>query len=160
ILLSHFSYSTSGAASLFAFGDFDGDLQADIAYRETGDKEDGMSILWGHFLGAPDAPRSIGTFHRILEISTGELAIEKPFPTATAGIGVLSHDDTTNDQFVSILFGRGDRQLQSPFFIPPLDGVAGDQSENPLFFTVGEFTNDASDKPAPHPDIAAIARHL
>jgi hypothetical protein len=159
VLMGHFGYTPEGEASLFAFGDFDGDLQLDVAYRERGTTDDGMSILWGHFLGAPDAPVSMGTFHRIVEIQAGVLASQKPAP-AQASIGVVSNSEAENTQFVSILFGRGDRQLQSPFAIPVPGAQPGTPPLFAAFFAVGNFTSDPGDSPVQHPDIATITRNL
>jgi hypothetical protein len=161
-LLNPATYSTDGTPSLLSFGDFDGDLAMDIAFRERFEAggADGLSVMFGKAGSFPSAPVSEGRIGTISVISSGPLSNDNPalLNPGFADIGVLAKSTDGKSQFVSILIGSADRLLQSPFVLTRLKpfGIRQTPFASGAFsFAVGQFTND----PAlgdPHPDLAVL----
>jgi hypothetical protein len=164
-LLDPTFYRIDGTPGLFSFGDFDGDLATDIAFREHFESgPDGLSVMFGAQAAFPSPAVSEGRIGTISVVSGGPISNDDPLVLndGIADIGVLAKATDGQSQFVSILTGSADRLLQSPFVLTRNKDRAGRQVPFPsaaFGFAVGQFTND----PAlgdPHPDIAVAGVEL
>jgi hypothetical protein len=147
-------YRLDGTPSLLAFGDFDGDLVMDIAFKEHFDSStpDALSVGFGTTGGVPLEPVRQGNIGKISVISAGPLSDNDPTVAADglADIGALAKTTDGKIQFVSVLLGSPDRLLQSPLVLTRTKNKVITASL-PHSFAVGQFTNDT------HADIASIA---
>jgi FG-GAP-like repeat len=151
-------YRLEGTPSLLSFGDFDGDLVTDLAFRERFDDKsaDSLSVAFGTPNGVPLEPVSQGRLGTINVVSSGPLSSDNPLVAADglADIGALAMTTDGKVQFVSVLSGSPDRLLQSPFVLTRNKGNAQKANlvaSQALGFAVGQFTSDT------HPDLAVVA---
>ena len=147
-------YRLDGTPSLLSFGDFDGDLVMDIAFREHFDSStpDSLSVGFGTTGGVPREPVSQGSLGKISVVSTGPLSDNDATVAADglADIGALAKTLDGKIQFVSVLLGSPDRLLQSPLVLTRAKNKLIAASV-PHSFAVGQFTSDT------HADIASMA---
>jgi FG-GAP-like repeat len=149
-------YRLAGTPSLLAFGDFDGDLMIDLAFRERFDDKsaDSLTVAFGTASGVLLDPASQGRIGTVNVVSAGPLSGDDPLAAADglADIGALATTTDGKIQFVSVLSGSPDRLLQSPFVLTRIKGVQkGPVPSDALGFAVGQFTPDG------HPDLAVVA---
>lgn len=146
-------FRLEGTPSLLTFGDFDGDLIVDLAFRERFDDKsaDSLSVAFGTTSGVPSTPASQGRLGTINVLSAGPLSSDLPQFAADgiADIGALATTADGKIQFVSILSGSPDRLLQSPFVLTRVKGK-NIVASSALGFAVGQFTADD------HSDLAVI----
>ena len=127
-LLDHFPFAVAGAATNLGFGDLDGDSILDIAYKVQGDpftmSEDSLGILFGKPQGAPEAPVVVARLPKIEQVVVSTLGggfsqlhqtlasvglVARGRPGRTAGMPGLG------GEFLSVLEGSTDREIQAPF---------------------------------------------
>ncbi len=155
-LFDQHTYRIEGTPSLLSFGDFDGDLVVDLAFRERFDDKsaDSLTVAFGGANGVPNEPVSQGRIGTVNVISTGALSADLATVAADGltDIGALATTLDGKIQFVSILNGSTDRLLQSPFVLTRLKGGNGKQilASSAHSFAVGQLTSDT------HPDLAVV----
>lgn len=107
--------ATEQHVSNFAIGDFDGDLQKDIAFRQG--PPDGPASVWvmfGQKGQAPLTPVSLGVLPGIDAMGAAGIRRNPQIPPdSISALGVLTHGDAGDS--VAAFMGRADRLLQSPF---------------------------------------------
>lgn len=156
-LLNLHSFDLIGSPSYFAFGDFDGDLVLDIAFRERFDDKspDAVTIAFGTPTGVPEAPSVQARVGSITALSAGPLSAYGNRAISADGIADIGALATSPDgaQYISILSGSSDRLLQSPFVLtrPRRDLGNAKVSSDAVAFAIGQFTQD------PHRAVAAVA---
>jgi hypothetical protein len=163
-LLDHFPFAVAGAASSLGFGDLDGDSLVDIAYKVQGDpftmSEDSLGILFGKANGAPDAPVIIARLAKIEQVAVAELGGSfTQLKQTLASVGVVARrtvggtpgmPPTLSGEFISVLEGSTDREIQAPFLLRTSQGAA-----LPVALTGGIFTQPRMS--APPMDLASVA---
>lgn len=115
--------ATEQHADQLLVGDFDGDLQPDIAFRQgSGDGGGSVWVMFGRNGEAPLTPVSIGNLASIKQL-VGVRDVGPPGPkTAISDIAVVTA--TSKGDEVALFFGRPDRVLQAPFlFFDPKTGT-------------------------------------
>jgi hypothetical protein len=163
-LLDPSVYILNGTPSLLSFGDFDGDLLTDLAFKEefAATKPDSLSLMWGGARGVFEDAISVGRPGKIGRMQTAALSTTL-FTTADgiSDIGVLGKSVDGTRQFVSVLAGSSDRLLQSPLTVSrpkptggPVDALVYSAVHA---FAVANLTNDPAKFQDPHVDLAIIA---
>lgn len=159
---NRFSVPTRGAPGEFAAGDFDGDLVADLAFREAGVYElessggpaDSLSIAFGNGFGAPSEPVSMGQLGAITQVLAGDFAFGDDLDRIT-DLLVTSRSGEADDARteVALFYGSSDRQLQSPFLFSRAEFGGKLDSDRPVAAVVAQLDGDAE----AHADVAAVA---
>ena len=153
--------ATSAPATSFVTGDFDGDLNVDIAFREgqVGGAA-GLSVMFGRRNELPLSPQSLGELDGIDQVVSGvDLARRVP-ATGMSDLlaGTLTKGVAANAR-ASVFPGRPDRTLQAPYFLaanpgaPLTSGISA--TATGLF-----HARSTADSPVPHPDVAALVTSM
>lgn len=155
--LNGFEVRTDGVPTMMKLGDFDGDLLADVAFRErkavqTGSAQsqafiDSLSIVFGKAYGAPEGPVSGGELGEIMQIVPGNVGAT--YQDAITDLLVLNQAASAASPSIAIFPGASSRQLQSPLRLE-LDGTS---RIVPSQVVTGRFDGDS----ASHRDVAVLA---
>ena len=134
--------ATDDPVSQLQVGDFDGDLQSDVAFRQgrlTGRAK--VGVLYGRQGEPPAAPRLYGELDDFSELVTGvDLAPRVP-ANQLYDLAVVTHGQSGDA--AAAFFGRADRTLAAPFLfrIPNLPPI-GDRQVHSI--AVGQFEKTSS----------------
>ncbi len=153
--------ATDAPATNFVTGDFDGDLNVDIAFREgqVGGAA-GLSVMFGQRDELPVSPQSLGQLDGVDQVVAGVNLAKHIPPTGVSDLlaVTLSNGSGANTR-ASVFPGRSDCTLQAPYFIgvsPTAPLVAGVSATATGLF----HAKSAADSPVPHPDVAALITGL
>jgi hypothetical protein len=152
--LNPFKLVTSSGVRNFAIGDFDGDLQSDLAFSQADDGDgsssggDALAIVFGSSTSGPSQPvvmGATGPIQQIVPTHVYEASID-----SITDLFVLSEDWSTGGRNIALFPGSGDRQLRAPFYL--LQSAKGMPPNFPERSVIGQFNGDR------HNDIAVVAQ--
>ncbi len=107
-------------------GDLDGDLVADIAYRDAPDGKETVTLLYGSPFGWPSYPIALGVTSDVRQIVIGAVSNVLGGNDEVTDLGVVSEQGQSFS--VAMIRGNTARQLEAPFALGEQSGTGLDRN--------------------------------